>query len=93
MHNGTLITCVMTATMTAVSCKLLALILPDRLCSQAGEAKHVMMTHWQRKLRKSHFDHGVWIATIGMLQTPKEAGRSLQKQQRQLRSGTQSTGN
>jgi len=83
----------MTATMTAVSCKLLALILPDRLCSQAGEAKHGMMTHWQRKLRKRHFGHGVWITTIGMLQTPKEAGKLIQKQQRQIRSGTQSAGN
>ena len=88
-HNDTVITCVMTATMTAMSCKLLALILPGKLCSQAAEEKHAFMTHWQRRLRIRHFDHGVWI---GMQQTPKEAGRSLQKQQRQLRSGTQSTG-
>jgi len=50
----------MTATLTAVGCKLLALILADRLCSQAGGAKHVTMTHWQRRLRKRHFDHGVY---------------------------------
>jgi len=92
-QNGTLITCVMTATLTAISCKLLALILPDKLCSQAGEAKHVMMTHWQRRLRKFHVDHGVWIADIVMLQTPRDAGKLLQKQQRQLRLGTQSAGN